>query len=74
MLAVKSVKVIMHNTNPTNPADGQIGTVKSALLLDGHQGGSYDVVDDTFTVVVSNKYLPHPQNSVEEKVCRTPHT
>eukprot|EP01051_Picozoa_sp_SAG22_P010850 SAG22_NODE_1001_length_6086_cov_3.870887_6_plen_361_part_00 len=38
--------VVLHNTNPANPADGDIGTVKSALVLDGHAGGSYDLVDD----------------------------
>lgn len=38
--------VRLHNTNPANPADGNIGTIKSALILDGHQGGSYDIVDD----------------------------
>ena len=45
--------VILHNTNPANPADGEVGTIQSAIFLNGHQGGSYDVVDDN-SVVAGN--------------------
>ena len=39
--------VQLHNTNPANPADGDTGKVVSGTFLNGHQGGSYDAVDDT---------------------------
>ena len=43
--------VRLHNTNPANPADGDTGKVVSGTFLNGHQGGSYDAVDDASSPV-----------------------
>jgi hypothetical protein len=54
---------MLHNTNPSNPADGQVGTIVSGTFLNGHQGGSYDVVDDTYTVTGAKRNMPHSSHS-----------